>query len=137
MQRTIEIAEHRTGLVSSALLSQEEGTALFQMFGDKIDVQFPSPRTEGRWALTSRGFAGALALGPEATLIIKPKLPIANVARMLQRAYDLPLHTFPRLASCQTVPDLYEQLVRVLLAKVRAILRQGIHQRYRAATREL
>lgn len=110
---------------------------LFRTFRDRLDVQFPSPRTGGLWALTSRGFVGALAVGRDATLVIRPKLPIANLARMLQCAYDLPLYTFPQLAMCRTVPDLYEQLVRALLTRVRGILRKGIHQRYRSTRRDM
>jgi 5-methylcytosine-specific restriction enzyme subunit McrC len=137
MPRTIELQEHRIGLVSPAMLTEDEGTVLFQNFGDRIDVQFPSPRTDGRWALASRGFVGALSVGQDMTIVIRPKLPVANIARMLQCAYDLPLETFPELVPCHTVPDLYEQLVRALLLRVRGILRQGIHQRYRRSECDL
>jgi 5-methylcytosine-specific restriction enzyme subunit McrC len=137
MSRTIELEEHRTGLVPPSVLAEHEGAALFRNFGDRIDVQFPSPRTGGLWALTSRGFVGALAIGLDTTVVIRPKLPVANVARMLQHAYDLPVETFPEVVPCHTVPDLYEQLVRVFLVRVRGILRQGIHQRYRRTQRDL
>ncbi len=137
MPRTIELEEHRTGYVETAHLSEEEGTTLFRSFGDRLDVQFPSPRTAGRWEITSRGYVGALSLGADATLVIRPKVPIANLARMLQCVYDLPLHTFPQLALCRTVPDLYEQLVRALLARVSGILRKGIHHRYCSTMRDM
>jgi len=137
MPRTIELEEHIPARVAPALLSEAEGAALLRVFGEKFDVQFPSVRTGGFWILTSKGYVGIVTISHDLTVVIRPKLPVANIGRMLQYAYDLPVQVLPGLATCRAVPDVFEQLIRALLDRVQRILRQGIHHRYVRAERFL
>lgn len=136
MTAQLELQEHRSKRVPARLLSQEAGEALHRSFGKYVDVEFPSPRTGYEWSLTSKGWVGTIVAGNTA-ITIRPKLPVANIARMLWLAYDLPMETYAGMASCTALRELYEQLVRALLERVRRLLRQGIHHRYQAMEEEL
>jgi 5-methylcytosine-specific restriction enzyme subunit McrC len=126
----IELIEHRPTLLPARTLSEEQGETLAHLAGKQIDVQYPSPRTNHQWELTSQGYVGVLAVDSTLSVVVRPKVPIANLGRMLAEAYDLPVHDFPGLTTCSTLEALYDQLARMLALGVLGLARQGLHQRY-------
>ena len=132
-----ELTEHASSYFDSQELTSSQGRLLFQRFGNYLDVEFPSPPTGDRWRITPKGWVGAFPLDDTATFVARPKLPIRNLARMLGLVYELPVHSFPELVSCQTLPELYDQLALFLAGRAHQVLMGGPHQAYRSTTKSL
>lgn len=135
MTAPLELSEHRIARFPAAALTEEQGLLLHERYGKYLDVRFPSLGTQRQWEITSQGWAGAFSVGGGTTLVVRPKVPVANLARMLVYAYDLELRTFDALVACRTIPELYDQLALLLARRTLALLRQGAHQSYEG-TRE-
>ncbi len=133
----IHITEHRPATLRRDELTVEQGTILHGMCRDYLDLTFPSPATGDLWQLTFRGWAGAIRLDRETEIVITPKVPVGNLGRMLQYAYDLPVTTLPQLIGCTSVTELYEQLVLALAREAFKLARQGLHHEYQTKKREL
>ena len=130
-RRRLDLIEHVTTRHPRAAMTEAQGLVLLQRFGQHVDVEFPTPRTHWQWALTPRGWVGAFAVDASLTVVSRPKLPVANLARMLGVVYDLPVESFPELVACATLPDLYDQLARMLAGAAMTLVQQGLHHAYR------
>ena len=107
------------------------GELLWQRFSDKVTVEFPSPKTDMRWRLTSEGWVGYLPVSSTFVLQIEPKVQLHNLFRMLEYAYDLRgFHVFPGSVDCQSIREFYERLAAVLARRVLDRLRKGCHRAY-------
>ena len=119
---------------SVAELPPELGEQLWREYGmppRKLDVEFPSPKTNGRWRLTNPGHVGLLPLGSDRTLSLQPKVPIINVFRMLEYAYRLDVFRGPEnVVGARSMQEVYESLARVLARRVRDRGRKGLHRTY-------
>ena len=94
---TLALAEFDEKEFSTAKLPDELGHLLWREYGRsprRIQVEFPSPKTSGRWVLKNLGYVGLLPLSRDRVLSLQPKVPIVNVFRMLEYAYRLDV--FPR-----------------------------------------
>lgn len=104
-------------------LPMELGEQLWRA-GPQVAVDFPSPRTADEWQLTARGWAGFLSL-PGLRLRLQPKVPIRNLFRLWEWAYDWPPQFAPELFNCASVEDAFESLAVVLARRVLQRARQG------------
>jgi 5-methylcytosine-specific restriction enzyme subunit McrC len=115
-------------------LPDEVGERLWREYGvqpRRLDVEFPSPKTNGRWRLRNRGYVGLLPLGPDRTLSLQPKVPVSNVFRMLEYAYQLDVFRGPEdVVGARSMQEIYESLARVLAKRVRDRGRKGLHRTY-------
>jgi len=105
-------------------------TALHRRYGDKVWVEFPSPKTEGRWQLTSQGWVGHILLPEGLHLLLQPKVALANLFRMLEYAYDLDLHIEQDLVTCGSLVEFYERLARILAERVLSRGKRGYYRAY-------
>lgn len=119
---------------SRSELPDDVGERLWREHGvqpRRLDVEFPSPKTEGRWRVRNLGYVGLLPLGPDRTLSLQPKVPIANVFRMLEYAYRLDVFRGPEdVVGARSMQEIYESLARVLAKRVRDRGRKGLHRTY-------
>ena len=127
---------------SRADLPDEVGERLWREFGSapgkRIEVEFPSLKTEGKWRLKNLGYVGLVPLGRERVLSLQPKVPIANVFRMLEYAYRLDAFRGPEdVVGARTIQEIYESLARVLARRVRDRGRKGLHRMYVAREERL
>jgi 5-methylcytosine-specific restriction enzyme subunit McrC len=106
--------------------------------GGKLDVQFPSPRTNGRYCLTPQGWVGWIPVSPELHLSLLPKVNLHNLFRMWQTAYRLPdIFWQDDLVQVQSLREFYERLAALLAKMVLQRSRQGFHRAYLAQTEML
>jgi 5-methylcytosine-specific restriction enzyme subunit McrC len=115
-------------------LSPEAGTLLWRRYGVErrvLDVAFPSPRTGGRWELTSLGWAGHIPLTPSLHVRLEPRTPLANLFHILAYACRLDqIDVLAGLVACDSLPDFYEQLAHYLARAVLARRRRGLYHAY-------
>ena len=133
----IELREHETRTLPREALSQPDGEVLWQRYGTRVVVEFPSPKTAHRWHLTPGGWVGYLVVRDGLGLALQPKVPVGNLFQMLEVAYDLPLHLDDDIAELASVHDFYERLACLLARRVLQRTRRGIHREYEPHTDHL
>ena len=115
MNQVIHLIEYETCFFSPPELSEEDARRIFIQFDDKISVEWPTPKTGGRWQLTSLGWVGFIRIGQNFGISLKPKVPLQNLFKMLEYAYDLESIKFLEGAyDCESICDFYERLAKIL-----------------------
>ena len=92
--RSIALAEYQPRQVSTAELPEEDARTLHAVHGTRVDVRRPllGPGLE----LESKRWVGAIPIGPDLTLELKPRVSLGNLFGMLEYAYDLKgFHVLP------------------------------------------
>ena len=87
--RVIELFEYKPREVTRQQLPLEAAELIRQKYPNVIKVEATTFRPDSNWILTSQGVVGYLPLTPEVGLRLLPKVPIENIFRMLEYAYDL------------------------------------------------
>lgn len=111
----------------------DEATALrlHQAHGKRIRIEFPSPLNNYRYVLQSKGCVGQIPISDERLLQILPKVPIVNLFRMLEYAYNLKSFRFLEgVTGVDSLNDLFEHLVSVLAKRVIDRARKGLYRGY-------
>ena len=106
--------------------------------GRKLEVQFPTPRTNGRYCLTSQGWVGWIPASSQLHLSLLPKVSLHNLFRMWQTAYRLPdIFWQDALVQVKSLREFYEGLAVILAKMVLQRSRQGFQQAYLPQTEAL
>ena len=113
------------------MIPYEVGESLWRDYGEQVGVDFPSPKTDGQWRLTSRGWVGYIPLTPQLGFSLQPKVSLGNLFRMLEYAYRLQSFRFlDDLMGCQSLEEFYERLANVLAKRVLDRARKGFYRAY-------
>lgn len=137
-RRDVTLVEYQTTYLPADVLTFAEGLALWRNFdqqGKRLHLSFPSPKTENQWAITPQGWAGHIPVAADMTLHIQPRLPLTNLFPIWAYAYDLAHEELGNeLVGVQSLAEFYEQVVRLLLARVQRRQQQGLYRAYQAHT---
>lgn len=134
----IELTEYEPHILPTSALPYNIGERLWQIYGDKVAVEFPSPKTNQSWRLTSTGWVGHIPLPDNYQISIKPKIELRNLWRMWAYAYNLrSFHWLDGLVKVTTLADFFEELAHVLALKVLHRGRQGFYRTYLTQTKRL
>lgn len=129
--RVLELVEFQPVSLAQDELPAGTGERIWREFGKQVMVEFPSPKTGGRWELTNRGWAGYLPITPQLGIRLAPKVPIGNLLRMLEYAYDLKsLRFFEDLTDLAALEDVYSRLAELLARRILDRIRRGLYQAY-------
>jgi 5-methylcytosine-specific restriction enzyme subunit McrC len=135
---SIELIEYQPREFSRDTFTDAEGELIWQRYGDKVAVEFPSPKTGGLWRLTSQGWAGYLPLARERGIALRPRVDIANLFRMLEYAWRLKSFRFLEgLIGCDSLDDFYERLANLLAHRIDDRARRGFYRTYLSETEPL
>ncbi|MDZ7801864.1 MAG: hypothetical protein U5K81_13885 [Trueperaceae bacterium] len=127
----LQLAEHETlDIPEFPLGAGEELWNRYARTGAGLDIEFPSPRTGGAWRITSRGVVGAFPLRDGGGVRVVPKVPIANLLRMIEVAQDVSVRELAGQVSVASVDDLFDRLIAALATGVRRRLRRGLLKAY-------
>jgi 5-methylcytosine-specific restriction enzyme subunit McrC len=85
----IELVEYEPKQLDREDLPLDVGEALWRDYGNRVAVEFPSPKTGGKWQLTAQGWVGYIPLSEDLGLALRPKIGLSNLFRMLEYAYNL------------------------------------------------
>lgn len=131
--RVYSLREYERVCLRREELTAEEGESLWEKHRSRIAIEFPSPKTGGKWELCSLGWAGYLPVTRELGFRLQPKIELGNIFRMLEYAYRLKSFEFlSGLMSCRSMEELYENLAHVLARRVLDRARRGLHREYLA-----
>ncbi len=127
----IELSEYEPVRLPREALDEKLGESLFRHYGQRVNVEFPSPRTEGQWQLTSQGWVGTIPLSQELHIVLKPKVPLGNLFRMLEYAYRLKgIEFISGLTDRASLTEFYERLANILARRVLDRSRRGFYRTY-------
>ncbi len=129
--RIIELHEYKAKSIEPTLLSYELGDTLWRNYDNVVDVDFPSPKTDGNWKLISKGWVGHIPLAKNCSITLKPKVELTNIFRMLEYAYRLKSFKFLKgITACKSLDDFYEQLAKILALRILDRSRKGYYRKY-------
>ncbi len=136
--RIIKLAEYQAALFSPGEIPDEVGEILLHNYKNQVEVEFPTPKTKGKWELKAKGWVGHIPLTPEFYFALQPKVELANLFRMLDYAYHLKsFHFLEGQANCQSLAEFYERLAGELAKRVLGRARKGLYRTYLAETDRL
>ncbi len=131
MPRTLSLTEYQPAEFAATEISNAEGEALWQRWQKKMNVEFPSPKTQGEWRLTSQGWVGHLPITSDFGIRIHPRVPLRNLFGMLEYAYRLrSIQFLPGLIDCESLEGFFERLVRIVASRASDRIRKGLHREY-------
>ncbi|WP_293124825.1 restriction endonuclease [Microcoleus sp. bin38.metabat.b11b12b14.051] len=126
----IELTEYQLAIFDREAIPELVGEKIYQNYAKEIDIEFPNPKTKYKWQLKSRGVVGNIPITPEFHIVIKPKVPIANLFGMLEYAYELKIN-FPKgQIECESLEQVYERLANILAHKILERCRKGLYRDY-------
>lgn len=125
------LTEHRTRDLAARALSLAAAERLWRDHADQVSLDPPSHRNRHRWVLRAGGWVGSLPVGDELLLRFEPKVPVGNLFRMLEYAYDLgAFRWLEGSVPAASLDDLFERLIQLLADRVRDRVRRGLHRAY-------
>ncbi len=127
----IELQEYKAESFEPSLLSYKFGNSLWRNYKNVVDIDFPSPKTDGNWKLMSKGWVGHIPLAKELSIALKPKVELTNIFHMLEYAYRLKSFKFLEgITECESLDDFYEQLAKILALRILDRSRKGYYREY-------
>lgn len=133
----ITLVEYVPCSIPKSRISEELGWSLWQTYGKQISVEFPSPKTDNQWVLTSQGYVGYIPLAHDLHLLLQPKVPLQNVFGMLEYAWSTDFQILPELFEADSIADFYGRLANLLAQRVLARARKGLYRAYVEQTETL
>lgn len=128
----IQLVEFEIRSLPQSSLSEETAKRIHLQFRDKVDVQWPTPKTFNQWQLNSLGWVGFIPFGEGDGLSLQPKVPLETLFGMLEYAYDLQsFKLLDGLYDSESMRDFYERLASILSERTLTRARQGLYRTYR------
>jgi 5-methylcytosine-specific restriction enzyme subunit McrC len=136
--RVIELFEYEPREISRQQLPLEAAELIRREHSNAIKVEATSFLPDSNWKLTAQGVVGYLPLTSQVGLRLLPKVPIENIFRMLEYAYDLQSFSLPEgLVDCSRLEDFYDRLARLLAVQVLSRGRRGFYRDYQKRSEQL
>ena len=136
--RVVNLTEYEEMRVPRHELSQDDALGIHSTCGDWMDVEWPSPLNDNSYVFTPRDLVGQVPVTHDLYVRVAPKVPIANLFRMLEYAYDLKSFAFLEGdITCGSLDDMFDRLANVLAKRVLSRLRQGLYRDYIGAQDQL
>ncbi len=130
-KQVIDLKEYQPKRLDRRAIAESVGSTIYDRFGEKIEVEFPSPKTDNEWQLTSKGWVGYVPISPEFAIRLSPKVPVSNVFRMLELAYGLDgLKFLHNLMDCGSLEEFYTELANVLAQRILDRAKKGFYRAY-------
>jgi len=128
--KIVALTEYEATRFAPAEIPTAVGETLLRHYAPQVDVDFPTPKTNGQWQLRSLGWVGHIPVTPQVHLALQPKVPLTNIFRMLEVAYRLDFKIVGGLTGCQSLAEFYERLAHILARRVLDRGRQGFYRAY-------
>lgn len=129
--QVLELTEYVPHLLPASEFPQEAAEELVHRYRAQVQIEPPSFLNNNHWRLTPQGWVGHIPLTPDLHLALRPKVPLANLFRMLELVYAL--NTFQVLDGvyeADSLDDFFERLANILAKGVLDRFRRGIYRTY-------
>ena len=127
----ITLSEYTSVEFGQDELPDAVGETLWEDYGSKIDVEFPTRKTNGKWVLTNQGYGGRISINSDWSFELEPKTTVRTILGMLEYAYDLEsFEILDGLYDADTLTDYFDEIARTLAKGVVRRQQQGLHKNY-------
>jgi 5-methylcytosine-specific restriction enzyme subunit McrC len=129
MRRVLDLREEEIARFPRAMLLDAEVLALNE--SRKFEIEPASLFNGYTYGLRSRGWVGHIPVGDDLLLRVTPKVPVSNLFRMLEVAYNLrSFRLFDGEVQIESLEDVYERIVSILARRVLDRARKGLYRGY-------
>lgn len=112
-------------------LPSHVGDELWEKYGSKINVEFPTRKTQGNWVLTNQGYGGHIRIDSEWSFELEAKTPVRTILGMLEYAYDLDSFDFlDGLYDADSLSDYFDEIAHTLAKNVVTRQQKGLYKSY-------
>ena len=131
-RRLLELQEYEARRFDADEIPAGAGEYLHQKYRDQIEVNPPTFKTRGHWELVAKGYVGYIPVDAELGVALRPKVPLGNLFRMLEYAYEIgEFRDEDRsLFGAASLEEFYERLANVLAQRVLNRARRGFYRNY-------
>lgn len=134
----IELTEYSSETFEISEIEYAIAENLWHNYDKQVTVDFPSPKTGGKWKLTAKGWVGHIPVTPDFHLSLLPKVTLGNLFGMLDYAYNLKSFRFlPGLINCRSLEEFYNHLAHILAQRILNRCRKGFYRAYLPKTGNL
>jgi 5-methylcytosine-specific restriction enzyme subunit McrC len=127
--RILDLREDEIGRFPREMISDGEVWALKN--SDKFEVEAASIFNQNTYGIRSRGWIGQIPIGDDLLIRVVPKVPVGNLFRMLEVAYNLrSFRLFDGEIAIESLDDVYERIVSILSRRVLDRVRKGLYRSY-------
>jgi 5-methylcytosine-specific restriction enzyme subunit McrC len=128
-RRVLDLREEETGRFPREMILDAEILALNG--SGKFEIEPASLFNGYNYGLRSRGWVGQIPVGDELLVRVVPKVPVGNLFRMLEVAYNLKsFRLFQGDVQIESIEDIYERIVSILANRVIDRARKGLYRGY-------
>ena len=128
----IILTEYQSVSLKQDSIPLELGEYIWKNYSSQVMIDFPSPKTNWQWILINQGWAGYIPVSNELLLVLKPKVPIENIFRMLEYAFNLRSFYFLQdQVQCESLRDFFNILVGILARRILVRARKGFYKTYK------
>jgi 5-methylcytosine-specific restriction enzyme subunit McrC len=111
-------------------ISPQAFDAVDELYGSQFETEYPNPKNGQRYRIRPGGYVGCFPVDDSLTLRVQPKVPIENLFRMLEYAYQLDVFLPKGLAAVDSIEDVFENLAAILAQRVNERCRKGLSRDY-------
>jgi 5-methylcytosine-specific restriction enzyme subunit McrC len=130
-ETVLELTEYRPLRLPAGQFPIGLGQVLLNRYADKVEIEYPTPKTQGCWQLTSQGWVGYIPLSPDLGLRLASKVPIRNLFGMLEVAYGFQGFEFlTSVANAASLQEYVTELAAVLAKRVLTRAKRGLYRAY-------
>lgn len=126
----IPLEEYRPIYLPEADFEYEWAALLQKDYSNQITFEAPTAFNDHKWKLTSLGNVGFIPFTRDDGLHLLPKVGLANLFKMLDIAYKVPLYISKGEFQATSLIDFYEQLAGYLAKLVLSRGRKGYYRTY-------
>jgi len=131
IQPAITLIEYVPKLIDKNEIQSDMGEMIWRNYRNQLQIEFPSPKTNQQWEITSLGWVGYIPLTKEWGIQLQPKVDLDNIFRMLEYAYDLESFKFYEgLTHCSSLDEFYDRLAKILARRILDRARKGFYRSY-------
>lgn len=128
MMQSIELTEYAPRLID---LPAEVADGIYRQYPTQFALDWPSPTTDSKYRLVSKGWVGVFPLRGSVLLNVQPKVPVRNLFAMWEYAYKLDLlRDREALQSSDELPAFFNTLAMVLAKRTMLRARRGLARDY-------
>lgn len=129
--KALELPEYEPKRRSPDDLPARLGGHIYENYNGEIDVEFPSPKTDGRWEFTNQGYAGRVQLPDGWTMLLEPKVSLVTLFGMMEYAYDLKSVRFLEgVYDADSIEGFFDRVANILAQNVIRRSNEGFHKEY-------
>ncbi len=126
----ITLQEYTSQTLPPGIITNEQVSRLATLYQKQLKV-VPPGFGETDLRLSNEGWVGAIPLGDRAGVHLTPKVPIANVLRMLEVVWDLKSLSFPEgTFAANSITDFFERVAIIFAKRVALRCTRGIYRTY-------